>query len=154
MEYSIVKVDKTNYSMFDDMVFYRMNKRERNDTEKNNILINDTVYKTLEDKNLYIYAIKVKEKFVGWISAVYLPKVGRTNGQGYLFVDELWVNPNFRNNGFAYKLMEKVYIVSKELNTMGLRLYVNTENIEALSLYKKCGYIDKGNALFMENECS
>ena len=48
--------------------------------------------------------------------------------------------------------MEKVNIVSKELNTIGLRLYVNTENIEALSLYKKCGYIDKGNAIFMEKE--
>ena len=69
-----------------------------------------------------------------------------------MFIDELWVNPNYRNNGFANKLMEKVSIVSKELNTMGLRLYVNTENIEALKLYKKCGYIDKGNAIFMEKE--
>ena len=30
--------------------------------------------------------------------------------------------------------------------------YVNTENIEALSLYKKCGYLEKGNAIFMEKE--
>jgi ribosomal protein S18 acetylase RimI-like enzyme len=131
-----------------------MNERERNESEIKNIQINDTVYKTLEDENLYIFAAQVKNVFIGWISAVYIPKVGRTNGRGHLFVDELWVNPNYRKNGIAYELMERVNIVSKELNTLGLRLYVGTENKDAISLYKKCGYEKKnGKAFFMEKEC-
>ena len=42
-----------------------MNSYNKEQTEKSNIQINDTVYKTLEDKNLYIFAIKVSKIFIG-----------------------------------------------------------------------------------------
>jgi ribosomal protein S18 acetylase RimI-like enzyme len=150
MEYFIVRVEKSNYLRFDNMVFHRINERERTEFENKNVLINEMVYKTLEDKNLYIFAAQIKDKFIGWVSSVYIPKIGKTNGLGHLFIDELWVNPDYRNNGIAYKLMEKASEISKELNALGLRLYVNSENNEAFSLYKKLGYVNKGMAFFME----
>jgi ribosomal protein S18 acetylase RimI-like enzyme len=154
MEYSIEKIDETNYPLFDDMVFFRINGRERNADEQMRARIDAGVYKTLKNKNLYIFAAKTDNKFIGWISLVYIPKVGRTNGRGYLYVDELWVNPAYRKNGIAYSLMEKGNIISNELDTLGLRLYVNTDNDEAFSLYKKCGYKVQRNAIFMEKESS
>ena len=189
MEYSIEKIDETNYSLFDDMVFFRINGRERNADEQMHAGIDTGVYKTLKDRNLYIFAAKTDNqppqsgrgmvvpvrnltrgliprpkgrgikplaynKFIGWISLVYIPKVGRTNGRGYLYVDELWVSPAYRKNGIAYSLMEKGNTVSNELNTLGLRLYVDTDNDEAFSLYKKCGYNVQRNAIFMEKESS
>ena len=152
MEYEILKVNKSNYLLFDDMLFFRINEREKNEFEQKNTKINDTVYKILEDKNLYLYAAQTGNKFIGWISLVFIPKIGKTNGKGHLYIDELWVNPAYRNNGIAYALMGKGEIISNELNTAGLRLYVNSDNNEALPLYKKCGYIEKGNAIFMEKE--
>jgi ribosomal protein S18 acetylase RimI-like enzyme len=108
------------------------------------------IYDTLKDKNLYVYAAQTEQKFIGWISAVYIPKISWTNGCGHLFIDELWVNPVYRRNGIANALMQQIEVISKELDTIGLRLYVNSNNDEANFLSKKCGYINKGEAFFME----
>lgn len=48
--------------------------------------------------------------------------------------------------------MEKADAISKELNTLGLRLYVSVDNDDAILLYKKCGYGNQHEALFMEKE--
>jgi len=34
MDYSIVKVDKNNYTLFDNMVFFRINGRDKNEIER------------------------------------------------------------------------------------------------------------------------
>jgi len=152
MDYSIVMVTEDNYFIFDDMIFWRHYEREKNDDEKK---INDfsQAHSTLENKNFYVFAAQVDDKFVGYISATYIPKISRTNGRGHLFIDELWVNPHFRKRGIANALMKRVDTLSKEINTLGLRLYVNTTNVVGISFYKKCGYKDKyGMALFMEKE--
>jgi ribosomal protein S18 acetylase RimI-like enzyme len=117
MEYFIVKIDKNNYSLFDEMVFFRKNGRERNENEKTNIQIDNKIYDTLEDKNLYVFAAQIEQKFIGWISAVYIPKISWTNGYGHLFIDELWVNPVYRRNGIANALMQQIEVVSNELET-------------------------------------
>jgi ribosomal protein S18 acetylase RimI-like enzyme len=106
----------------------------------------------LEDKNLYVFAAQKEQKFIGWISAVYIHKISWTNGYGHLFIDELWVNPIYRKKGIANALMRQIEVISKELDAIGLRLYVNSNNDEANSLYKKCGYINKGEAFFMEKD--
>ena len=147
MEYSIVKVDKNNYLLFDEMVFYRKNGRERSEKEKSEVIIDNMVYETLEDKNLYVFAAKMEEKFIGWVSAVYIPKISWTNGNGHLFIDELWVNPNYRRKGIGHALMEKIENIAKEINVIGLRLYANNEG---KYLYEKCGYKSLNEATFME----
>ena len=152
MEYFIVRVDETNYSMFDDMVFCRIHGREKNRSEQAEMTDFDAIYETLHHENLYVFAAQLGDRFIGWISAVYIPKVGRTNGKGHLFIDELYVNPVYRRKGIAKSLMEKADILSKEINALGLRLYVNIANDEAISLYEQCGYKQQGEALFMDKE--
>ncbi|MDR3115151.1 MAG: GNAT family N-acetyltransferase [Treponema sp.] len=150
MEFAIVKVDKNNYVLFDEMVFFRKHGRERDENEKASIQIANKIYDTLEDKNLYVLAAQTEQKFIGWISAVYIPKISWTNGRGHLFIDELWVNPVYRRNGIAHALMRHIDVIAQELDAIGLRLYVNANNDEAHALYKKCGYSNTGEAFFME----
>ena len=156
MEYAIVRVDKDNYTMFDEMIFYRENNRERNEYEKNEAHDFSTVYETLTNENLYVYAAQYKNIFVGWISIVYIPKVSWTKGKGHLYIDELWVNPSYRNKGIAKALMleaDKLVMNAAKPNILGIRLYVDANNEEALPLYKKCGYRGvNDDAVFMEKE--
>lgn len=147
MNYTIEKIDTNNYSLFDDMVFWRANGVERQPLQE---ATPEQIKKELSNPNLYVYAVKVDKKFVGWISCVYLPKVGRWNGHGHIYVDELWVEPSFRGNGFAKALMKKADELKAELKATGIRLYVNVNNPTAQNLYKTCGYIEDGQAIFME----
>ena len=153
MDYSIVMVTEGNYFMFDDMIFWRHHERGKNEDEKNEVYDHSQAHSTLKDKNFYGFAAQLDNKFVGYICAIYIPKISRANGRGHLFIDELWVNPDFRNRGIANALMKKVDTLSKEIKSLGLRLYVNTTNTAGISFYKKCGYKEKyGTALFMEKE--
>lgn len=153
-EIEIIKVDNQNYSMFDDMVFWRLNERERTTIEKAEAEGKDfrDVYLALVNPNLFVYAALDGDKFVGWISVVYIPKVGRLNGLGHIYVDELWVEPTYRNQGVAKKLMEKADELLNSTSSAGIRLYVNTENPNAKMLYEKCGFSESGSAYFMEKD--
>jgi len=153
MEYSIIRVNKDNYFLYDDMIFFRMNDRERTTEEKAEPRNFEAIYEALSDKNLYVYAAQVDDRFVGWISAVYIPKVGRYGGKGHLFIDELWTAPAFRRYGIAYALMNEAESAARDIGAVGLRLYVSGDNPGALTLYTKCGYRDRGdNAHFMDKE--
>jgi ribosomal protein S18 acetylase RimI-like enzyme len=153
MEYSIVRVDKENYTLFDDMVFVRTNSRKKTTEEQAEPRDFGAIYTALTDKNLHVYAAQVGDRFVGWVSAVYIPKVGKYGGKGHLFIDELWTAPAFRRHGIAYALMMEAERIARELNTAGLRLYVGGDNTGAIALYAKCGYRDRGSdAHFMDKE--
>lgn len=153
-EYKIIKVDNQNYSMFDDMVFWRINRRERTYTEKLEAANNNfnDICLALENPNLYVYAALDKDKFVGWISIIYMPKVGKLNGLGHVYVDELWVEPTYRKQGIAKKLMKKADELLNTTASAGIRLYVNSENPKAKMLYEKCGFSESGIAYFMEKD--
>jgi Acetyltransferases len=155
MEYSIVRVEKENYPLFDDMIFSRINNRERTLEEQAESRDYGANFTVLADKNLRVYAAKVGNRFVGWISAAFIPKVGhpKYGGKGHVFIDELWTSPTFRRHGIAYALMTEVEHAAKEMNAVGLRLYVGGGNPVALALYTKCGYRDCGDdAHFMDKE--
>ena len=74
----------------------------------------------------------------------------RWNGHGHVYVDELWVEPSYRGNGFAKALLKKADELKDELNATGIRLYVNVNNPIAQKLYEACGYVEDGRAIFME----
>lgn len=141
--YQIVRINRENYSKFDDMVYWRINKRERIKEEMLEATKPDLsgMHETLTNPNLYVYAALDADKFVGWISIVYIPKVGILDACGHLYVDELWVQPTYRMQGIGEALMEKADELLHEIKVEGIRLYVNTANENARKLYKKCGYI-------------
>ena len=148
MEYKAEKIDVTNYTLFNDMVFWRENGFERAPSQTP---VSDQMEKQLSNPNLYVYAVKVENRYVGWISLVYIPKIGsRWQGHGHVYVDELWVEPSFRGRGYAKALMQKAEELKADLQATGIRLYVNVNNPAARKLYEDCGYWEDGQAYFME----
>lgn len=147
MDYTIEKIDENNHSLFDDMVFWRENGFEREPSQEP---VSEQIKKELLNPDLYVYAVKVDGRYVGWISCVYIAKVGKWKGHGHIYVDELWVEPSYRGNGFAKALLKKADELKDEFNATGIRLYVNVNNPVAKNLYEACGYVEDGRAIFME----
>ena len=147
MDYSIVKVDPDNYPLFENMIFWRENGCERIPSGES---VPEQIKRELANPDLNIYAALADNRFVGWICLVYIPKVGKWNGHGHIYVDELWVAPDFRGKGIGKALMAKADSLKDELEATGLRLYVNADNISAKALYEKCGFREEGHTLFME----
>lgn len=147
MEPKIYRINKNNYSLFDDMIFWRENGFERNPSSTS---ISEQIENELTNPNLYIYAAMINGRYIGWISLIYIPKVGKWKGHGHIYVDELWVAPNYRGQGFGKMLMKKADDLKMELGATGIRLYVNVNNITARKLYEHCGYREDGQAYFME----
>lgn len=149
VDFVIKRINKENYNKYNDMVAWRINGVERTEEEKKrskNTIFED-VYNELEHEGFYVYAAEVEGRYIGWISLMYIPKIGKWH-KGTLFVDELWTAPEFRKNGVAYGLMNKALELQRELGAMALRLYTN--NMPARKLYEKCGLVVEGEAVFME----
>ncbi len=146
MDYNIERIDETNYCRFEDMVFRREKGYDRihSDTP-----ISDNIKNELANPNLYVYAIEVENRYVGWISLIYMPKVGKWNGNGHVYVDELWVDPEYRGKGLGKALMAKADELKTELKAVGVRLYVSVDNPSAVNLYKHCGFKESGQTYFM-----
>ena len=98
MNFKIVRVTAENYSKFDDMIYWRMTGESR---KQNKQEVNADIKLELLNPNLYIYALEFEDIFVGWISLIYLPKVGKFNGHGHVYIDELWIEPSYRKRGLS-----------------------------------------------------
>ena len=145
MNFTIERITENNYSAFADMTCWRKNGSEI----KGENLPSNMVKKHLADKNFRVFAAKTEDKFVGWIALVFMPKISWTDA-GFVYVDELWVQENYRKQGVATALMKKADEMKEEFSAHGVRLYVNVNNPAAKALYEKCGYGCEGTAEFME----
>ena len=143
---TIERINADNYSRFEDVLYWRENGIEREPVQAAS---SDEAIRELADPNLYVYAVLCEGRYVGWISLIYMPKVSRVK-RGYIYVDELWVEPSYRGRGFARMMMAEAERLRSELGAIGLRLYVNVENPAAMKLYESCGYTQCGKAYFME----
>lgn len=139
----VVKVNKDNYEVFDDMVCRRTGK------ERSRPLDPD-VLEVLENPNLTVYAAEKNGRFVGWISIVHIPKVGHWKKSGHLYIDELWVEPDHRKEGIGAKLINTADLMFEKVKLDGMRLYVSMDNPAAIRLYEKHGFSIRDEAYFMD----
>ncbi len=58
------------------------------------------------------------------------------------FVDELYIEPEFRRMGLGRRAMEVVEEKARELGVNALHLEVDRENEAALALYRRAAYVD------------
>lgn len=63
------------------------------------------------------------------------------------FVDELYVEPEYRRKGYARKAINFVEMQARKYGVNALHLEVDRENEAALELYRRAGYIDHGRYL-------
>ena len=155
IKFIIEKITRENYHMFDDMVSWRINGVELTTDEKEARKSNEfnELYKELEHPGFYSYGALYDERFVGWISLMYTPKIGRGRwNKGVIYVDELWTAPEFRRKGIARQLIKKAFDCQEETGAVEVRLYVGEDNVIAQELYKKCGMQMMWKAIFMKSE--
>ena len=146
-DFDIERVDEANYEMFDDMAFLRAHGFRR---EQAPAPLSGRMREALADPDFRLYAARAEGRFVGWIALMYMPKLGKWQGRGHVYVDELWVEPGFRRRGIARALMRKADELAAAREAMGVRLYVNTDNPAAQALYERCGYRMGCQARLME----
>ena len=146
IRFSIVRVDETNYSLFAEMIARRMKEEcgQISETDTPSLSAKD-----LSNENLFVYAAKAEDRFIGWISLAYIPKIGKWKS-GHIYVDELWVESVYRRNGIAKALLAMADEQKVLLGASGVRLYVNVNNESADRLYRSLGFQENGQAYFME----
>jgi ribosomal protein S18 acetylase RimI-like enzyme len=151
LDITIVRVTRDNYHLYEDMVGWRLKGAELTPEEKEINRHQDfsVQYKELEHPGFNSYAARYGERFIGWISMMYTPKLGSRRWQkGVLYVDELWTAPEFRGRGVATRLFQKAYDCRKETGAVEIRLYVAADNPTAQGLYKKCGLQTVSNTIY------
>ena len=150
MSIEITRITPETYALLDSLVQLRIHGRARNaDAPPPD---NAGNFAALADPNLSVFVALLDGAAAGWIATIYMPKVGRTHGRGYLYIDELWVAPAFRGHGVAKRLMARADGEAEGRRCLGVRLYVSTDNAEAIGLYAHCGYQRAGEAFFLEKQ--
>ena len=142
----IIPITKDNHMQLDDLVYWRETGTER---AASAVYPSPAVCAALDDPNLRVFGAEMDGRLVGWIALVYQPKVGKWQGHGHIYVDELWVQPEYRRQGIAKALLAQADLWKEEAGAHGIRLYVNTENPTAKALYEKVGFRADGTAFFM-----
>ncbi len=128
----IVAVTRDNYHKFKAMV----NRRLDSKTDSSQPQAADLEF--LGQDNIWVYAAETDSKFVGWVSAVLIPKPDAR--RGVLYIDELWTEDQYRNHGIGRLLLDEAIGLARELKLWKIRLYVDNDNPAARKLYANAGF--------------
>lgn len=77
-----------------------------------------------------------------------LPTYSNEAGGMVLWVDELYVRPEFRQRGLAGELLRHVFSLGGKLSAV--RLEVTKSNSKAIALYRRAGFTDLGYAQMLK----
>jgi ribosomal protein S18 acetylase RimI-like enzyme len=84
------------------------------------------------------WLLEIEHKFAGYVVLTF----GFSLEYGGIdaYVDELWINPEFRGLGFATQTLEFLTLECQKLNIVALHLEVDSTNQIAKKLYAKTGF--------------
>ena len=116
----------TNY-----MKFY---KREIKEGE-----FRDYFQSIIEDDRVFIYTAILDNRVAG-LMVIYQTFSSFECGK-ILFLNDLWVDPEFRKLGVGHALMTKIKEIAKERNCKRVDLQTDLTNAKARALYEKNGMI-------------
>jgi GNAT superfamily N-acetyltransferase len=97
----------------------------------------DTLWRWIHDKNHIIEGIcyELEEKIVGIAHFRTMPRP--IKGQYIGFLDDLFVNPDYRRKKIAQKIINHLKDLSEEKNWQGIRWITHYSNENAKKLYDK-----------------
>lgn len=93
----------------------------------------------MDDERVYVFLAKVKGENAG-LMVVYRSFSSFELGK-ILFLNDLWVEPNFRTVGVGQALMQKVKALAKETGCKRVDLQTDLTNAKARALYEKSGMV-------------
>lgn len=94
--------------------------------------VDPTTFINSEDK--VVFLAEVDGQLAGQIKLI-------TWWNGYAYIDDLIVNPQFRGHGVGKALMEATIQWSREKRFPGIMLETQDDNVAACKLYDACGFI-------------
>lgn len=147
----IMKIGPDDYLALSELLEWRRSGREEVETvsyQAEHLRQFMQRYQVLESDTFFIYAAKINDKLVGYINAILIPKPDPR--RGIMYVDELWTAPPYRGLGVAGALLETVIGLAERLELWRVRLYVDIDNDSARACYRKAGFAEKGECLFLE----
>lgn len=68
----------------------------------------------------------------------------KENTSKFFLIEDLFVDPNYRNLGVATRLLNYAIAVAKEKKKKKVHLNIIRDNTNAINLYKKCGFKEIG----------
>ncbi len=150
-EVSIIRVGEKDYLSFCRLLGWRRTGQEQGDLsyyedKKSKDFLKK--YSILNSSTIFVFAAKLQDKYVGYLSVILMPKLDPRIG--ILYIDELWVPEPYRRNGIATLLMKEVFKIAKRLDLWRVRLHVATSNDVARNYYKKVGFLEKSDAKWCE----
>ena len=100
----------------------------------------DTLWSWIQDDNHIVNGIcyELESKIVGIAHYRTMPRP--IKGQYIGFLDDLFVEPDFRRNKIAQKLINHLKSLSKSNNWNGIRWITHSSNDNAKKLYDKIAY--------------
>jgi ribosomal protein S18 acetylase RimI-like enzyme len=108
------------------------------------------VSKAMEDTNKGEYLVaKSNGKTIA--SLMLTKEWSDWNAQWYLWVQSVYVLPEFRRQGVYKTMYEKVKTIAKEQNISQVRLYVDTTNYPAQQTYQRLGMKQTHYLMYEEN---
>jgi ribosomal protein S18 acetylase RimI-like enzyme len=139
---SIQRITSSNENLINH--FIKLLSLQNNQSEqeaKQGILDSLVMYDFLSDTNTQsmFYLALIDNHPGGYIAIQRIPKADSRGG--FLFVDELYVNEQYRKQGIATALMEHAkQLCHSSSDVAGVRLLCRIENENAQSLYRKCDF--------------
>lgn len=88
----------------------------------------------LDSDEKVVFLAEVDGKLAGQVKLI-------TWWNGYAYIDDLIVNPEFRGQGVGRALMEAAIQWSRERRFPGIMLETQDDNVAACKLYEACGFI-------------
>ncbi len=63
----------------------------------------------------------------------------------------IWIDPEYRGSGYAKMLVQEAILWLADKDVVGTQLFVNTLNSNAISLYKKLGFVISDHQMICPN---
>jgi ribosomal protein S18 acetylase RimI-like enzyme len=86
-----------------------------------------------------------KAVFFAWLGDEVIGQIRlRKYWNGYAYIDDLAVEPDYRGEGIGRALIERAIAWAKEKGLPGIMLETQDNNVPACQLYARCGFVLRG----------
>jgi ribosomal protein S18 acetylase RimI-like enzyme len=92
----------------------------------------------IENKDSEIFVAESEGELVGFVQLY--PLFSSTRMKRYWLLNDLYVNKNYRGNGFSKELIEESKELAKSTNACGVLLETGKSNDIGNKLYPSCGF--------------
>lgn len=96
----------------------------------------ETIHKMLQEENsLFALLAETENGTTIGLAAYFFIPLAMLSGRTVLYLEELWVEPAYRNKGVASKLFQNLEQIAKEKNCLRIEWKCLKENISAIAFY-------------------